>query len=162
MFVLAATASFFRRVAHGAVVGEVLQHALLDPCHGLARAAVGQIGVCRRIGLPMSLFSVTRSLNTFSPTFDVPCSLPVNRRRPGPRAGARVEDAGHQRQEARVGARLEDDRVAARLERARLLALQRLVGRDLGELRASIRLMSLTPVMPAQPEPLPSACGRSG
>ena len=49
------------------------------------------------------------------------------------RAG--VEEAGHQRQEARVGARLEDDRVAPGLDRARLLALERLVGGDLGQLR---------------------------
>ena len=30
------------------------------------------IGVCRRIGLPMSLFSVKLSLNSFSPIFGVP------------------------------------------------------------------------------------------
>ena len=35
------------------------------------------IGVWRRIGLPMSLFSVNASLNSFSPTFVVPGSLPL-------------------------------------------------------------------------------------
>ena len=45
-------------------------------------------------------------------------------------AAVRIEDSEQQRQEARVGARLENHRVAARLDRLRLSALERLVRRD--------------------------------
>ena len=102
------------------------------------------IGVWRRIGLPMSLFSVKLSLNSFWPIFGVP-SAPTNGRPmppklkppppPNPPPPRRVERAHHRRQEARRRPRLEDRGVAARLDRARLLALERLVRGDFGELR---------------------------
>ena len=85
----------------------------------------------------MSLLSVNSSLNTFSPSFDVPVFLAgevAARTASSDRARA-LKMPGHQRQEPRVGARLEDHGVAAGLERARLLALERLVGGDLGERR---------------------------
>src|ERR1019366_2049669 len=46
---------------------------------------------------------------------------------------AGVEDPGDEREEARIGAWLEDDGVAARLERLGVAALERLVGGRLGE-----------------------------
>ena len=49
----------------------------------------------------------------------------------------RIEDAGHQRQKARVRARLENHGVATRLDRLRLATLERLVGRHIGQ-RASV------------------------
>ena len=116
------------------VVGEVLDHALLDPGDRPAARPSGPIGVCRSTVLPMSLRIVTLSPNTFCPSFVAPRSAPLMKLRPF-FGGARVERLQHQRQEARRRAGLEDDRVGARLDGARLARRQCLGGGGLGDRR---------------------------
>src|SRR5207245_10858291 len=65
-------------------------------------------------------------------------------------ASARVERAHHRREETRGRTGLDDRGIASRLDRARLLALERLVRRDLGEL-ADIDLRQLLRAGDARP-----------
>jgi len=72
-----------------------------------------------------------------------------------------IEDAGHQREESRVGARLEDHGVTAGLDGLGLAALQRLIGRDFGEeLRVDhLRILDPHRAAPAGAAPVSHAAG---
>ena len=68
---------FFCRVAHWRSYERFFSTPFSTQVTGRAGRPSTPIGDCRRMGLPTSLLIVMASLNTFSPSFVVPVSLPV-------------------------------------------------------------------------------------